>query len=82
MTKIDIENDDDVKKPGQERRLLLRGVYFSKNSSARTLKMALHKNPVMHYTRVVIFQHGSQKKGRLFKGPFAVLLLLQTGSFL
>ena len=30
--------------------------------SARTLKMAPHKNPVMHCDRVVIFLHGSQKK--------------------
>ena len=39
-------------------------VYISPkiNISARTLKMALHKNPVMHCDRVVIFLHGSQKK--------------------
>ena len=39
-------------------------VYISPkiNISARTLKMALHKNPVMHCDRVVIFLHGSQKR--------------------
>ena len=39
-------------------------VYISpkNNISARTLKMALHKNPVMHCDRVVIFLHGSQKR--------------------
>ena len=39
-------------------------VYISPkiNISARTLKMALHKNPVMHCDRVVIFLHGSQIK--------------------
>ena len=29
--------------------------------SAQTLKMAQHKNPGMHYSRVVIFLHGPQK---------------------
>jgi len=39
-------------------------VYISPkiNISARTLKMALHKNPVMHCDQVVIFLHGSQKR--------------------
>ena len=43
-------------------------VYISPkiNISARTLKMAMHKNPVMHCDRVVIFLHGSQKKGVFF----------------
>ena len=36
-------------------------VYISPkiNISARTLKIALHKNPRMRYSRVVIFLHGS-----------------------
>jgi len=39
-------------------------VYISPkiNISARTLKMALHKNLVMHCDRVVIYLHGSQKE--------------------
>ena len=43
--------------------LLNTDVYISPKIDiyARTLKMALHKNPVMHCDRVEIFLHGSQK---------------------
>ena len=64
-------------------------VYISPkiNISAQTLNMALHKNPVMHCDGVVIFLHGSQKKGffsaqlkkKLMK--FALYYLIQCFAF-
>ena len=52
-----------------------RGVYFSKSYiSAQTLKMALHENPGMHYSREVIFLRGSSNISYLKKAYFLHIL--------
>ena len=63
------EEDSGEKSTGSCEVELITEVYISPkiNISARTLKMALHKNPGMHYSRVLIFLHGSSNISARFK---------------